>query len=181
MSKPRPANAALIPVHKIERGILQLRGHNLMLDADLAELYGVPTRRLNEQVRRNSRRFPSDFMFQLTAQELAILRSQIAISSSATHGGRRHYPLVFTEHGAIMAASVVNSPRAVQMGILVVRAFVSLRVMLRSNAVLAKKITRLERKYDGQFAVVFRAIRELMDPRVESRKPIGFRSNGGTR
>ncbi len=96
-----------------------------MLDADLAELYGVPTRRLNEQVRRNSRRFPPDFMFQLTAEEFAILRSQIAISSSVAHGGRRHYPLVFTEHGAIMAASVVNSPRAVQMGILVVRALAS--------------------------------------------------------
>ena len=165
----------------IQSHIYTIRGERVMLDADLAALYGVSTSRLNEQVRRNLDRFPTDFAFVLTPEEADILRSQIAISSSATHGGRRHYPLVFTEHGAIMAASVVNSPRAVQMGILVVRAFVSLRVMLRSNAVLAKKITRLERKYDGQFAVVFRAIRELMDPRVESRKPIGFRSNGGTR
>ena len=115
-------------------------------------------------------------MFQLTQEEYADLRSQIATSSSAAHGGRRHLPFVFTEHGAIMAASVLNSPRAVQVSILVVRAFVGLRQMLQSNAALAKKLEALEMKYDGQFQVVFQAIRELMAPPAASKKRIGFRA-----
>ena len=171
----RPGKAALTPVERIERTIVRLRGHNVILDADLADLYGVTTRRFNEQVKRNVRRFPEDFMFQLTQEEYADLRSQIATSSSAAHGGRRHLPFVFTEHGAIMAASVLNSPRAVQVSILVVRAFVGLRQMLQSNAALAKKLEALEMKYDGQFQVVFHAIRELMAPPPASRKRIGFR------
>ena len=145
-----------------------------MLDADLATLYGVTTRRFNEQVRRNAGRFPSDFMFQLTEVEYADLRSHIATSSSTAHGGRRYVPFVFTEHGAIMAASVLNSTRAVQVSIRVVRAFVGLRQMLRSHAVLAKKLDALERKHDGQFEVVFQAIRELTPRPIASRKRIGF-------
>ena len=146
-----------------------------MLDADLAALYGVTTKRFNEQVKRNARRFPPDFTFQLTQQEYADLRSQIATSKPAAHGGRRHLPYVFTEHGAIMAASVLNSPRAVQVSIIVVRAFVRLRQMFQSNVELARKLKALEMKYDGQFEIVFQAIRELMAPPAASRKRIGFR------
>lgn len=132
-----------------------------MLDADLAELYEVETRRLNEQVRRNSERFPDDFMFQLTAEEFANLKSQIVISSlrsqiatsnnPAGRGGRRSLPYAFTEHGAIMAASVLNSPRAVEASVQVVRAFVQLRQMLASNDELARKLVALEKNYDIKF------------------------------
>lgn len=169
------SKTALIAVRRIERTILRLRGHNVMLDADLAELYGVTTWRFNEQVKRNVRRFPGDFMFQLAREEYAALRSQTAISSSAAHGGRRHLPFVFTEHGAIMAATVLSSARAVEMSILVVRAFVALRQMLQSTADLRRKLDALERKYDGKFEVVFASIRELMKPPSPTRKPIGFR------
>jgi hypothetical protein len=175
VKKHQSGRTVLIPVERIERTIVRLRGYNVMLDADLADLYGVTTRRFNEQVRRNARRFPGDFMFQLTREEYANLRSQIATSSSAAHGGRRHLPFAFTEHGAIMAAGVLNSLRAVQVSILVVRAFVRLRQMLQSNAALARKIQALEAKYDGQFDVVFQAIRELMTPPATPRKRIGFR------
>lgn len=145
-----------------------------MLDGDLASLYGVTTKRLNEQVKRNARRFPADFMFQMTSSETENLRSQIATSSSGSHGGRRTLPFVFTEHGAIMAATVLNSPRAVQVSIRVVRAFIGLRQLLESNAALARKLAALERRYDGQFAVVFRAIRELTPSRAAPRRQIGF-------
>jgi hypothetical protein len=175
VKKHRSGKAALIPVERIERTILKLRGHNVMLDADLAALYGVTTKRFNEQVKRNAQRFPPDFMFQLTQREYADLRSQIATSRWAAHGGRRHVPYVFTEHGAIMAASVLNSPRAVQVSMIVVRAFVRLRQMLQSNVELARKLKALEMKYDGQFEVVFQAIRELMVPPAAARKRIGFR------
>ena len=146
-----------------------------MLDADLAELYGVTTKRFNEQVKRNVRRFPGDFMFQVTPDEYANLRSQIATSSLSAHGGRRRLPFVFTEHGAIMVASVLNSPRAVRMSILVVRAFVGLRQTLRGNVELARKLAAFERKYDGRFDVVFQAIRELTVPPARPPKQIGFR------
>jgi hypothetical protein len=146
-----------------------------MLDVDLARLYGVTTKRFNEQVKRNLRRFPADFMFQLTPAEHAHLRSQIATSSSAAHGGRRHLPYVFTEHGAIMAATVLNSRRAVEMSLVVVRAFVRLRQLLQSNIHLARKLEALERKYDGKFETVFEAIRELMVPPAARRRRIGFR------
>jgi hypothetical protein len=171
----RARTAALIPVERIERRILRLRRHNVLLDADLAALYGVATKRFNEQVRRNVQRFPPDFMFRLTPEEFADLRSQIATSSARGHGGRRHSPYVFTEHGAIMAANILNSPRAVQTSIVVVRAFVRLREMLHSNADLARKLDALEMKYDAQFKVVFQAIRELMAPPAVPKKRIGFR------
>lgn len=145
-----------------------------MLDADLAALYGVTTSRLNEQVKRNARRFPADFLFQMTQVEFDNLRSQFAISSSTAHGGRRTPPLVFTEHGAIMAATVLNSTRAIHVSIRVVRAFIGLRQLLESNTALAKRLAVLEQRSDGQFAVVFKAIRELMSPSSRPRRRIGF-------
>jgi len=152
-----------------------IRSEKVILDADLAALYGVTTTRLNEQVKRNEDRFPADFAFRLTQEESTNLMSQFATSSSK-HGGRRKLPLVFTEHGAIMAANVLNSRRAVQASVQVVRAFVRLRQMLASNTELARKLEELEKKYDGQFKVVFEAIRQLMSPPLPGRKQIGFRS-----
>ena len=161
-------------VEQIESRIFLIRGQKVMLDADLAELYGVETRRLNEQVSRNSERFPEDFMFQLTDEEFANLKSQFATSS---WGGRRKLPYAFTEHGAIMSASVLNSPRAVEASVQVVRAFVRLRQMLSSNAELSRKLATLEKKYDIQFKAVFVAIRELMTPlEPKKKRPIGFAS-----
>jgi len=145
-----------------------------MLDSDLAALYGVTTSRLNEQVRRNAERFPSDFMFRLEALEVARLRSQIAISNEG-RGGRRTPPLAFTEHGALMLASVLNSPTAVQASIHVVRAFVRLRALLASHVELARKIKELETRYDAQFKVVFEAIEEMM-AEDESKPIVGFRA-----
>jgi len=150
-----------------------IRGQKVMLDADLAELYGVTTKRLNEQVKRNRARFPTDFMFQLTAEEKA------EVVANCDHLARLKFspalPAAFTEHGAIMAASVLNSARAVEMSIFVVRAFVRLRQMLASNVELARKLATLERKYDAQFRVVFEAIRELMTPpEPKKKRPIGF-------
>ena len=146
-----------------------------MRDVDLAALYKVTTKRLNEQVKRNRQRFPPDFMFQVSQAEYADLRSQFATSSLPAHGGRRSLPHVFTEHGAIMAATVLNSPRAVQMSIFVVRAFVGFRRMIQLHAELTKKLDALEAKYDDQFEVVFEAIRELMTPTTAKWRRIGFR------
>jgi hypothetical protein len=146
----------------------------VILDSDLSVLYEVTTTRLNEQVKRNQDRFPADFAFRLTKQEFTNLMSQFAISSSK-HGGRRKMPLVFTEHGAIMAANVLNSKRAVQASVQVVRAFIRLRQMLVSSAELASKLSELEKKYDRQFKIVFDAIRELMTPPPAKIKQIGFR------
>src|SRR3979411_3413218 len=134
-------------VRPVESRILILRGHKVILDSDLAELYGVPAKRLNEQVKRNAERFPADFMFQLSAREHGFLRSQIATSKKG-RGGRRYPPYAFTEHGAIMAATVLNSSRAVQMSVFVVRAFVRLREMLAANKSLAAKIDELENQID---------------------------------
>lgn len=166
----------LIPVEMIERKILFMRGEKVMLDADLAALYGVTTKRLNEQAKRNRDRFPGDFMFQLTEEEKA------EVVANCDHLKKLKFspvlPYAFTEHGAIMLASVLNSPVAVQTSVLVVRAFVKLRQMLASNAELARKLTDMEKKYDTQFKVVFDAIRQLMTPLVPKKKPIGFRASG---
>ena len=143
-----------------------------MLDSDLAELYGVETKRLNEQVRRNPNRFPPDFMFQLTAEEWESLRSQFATLKRGEH--RKYLPYAFTEHGALMLANVLNSERAAQTSVMVVRAFVRLRQMLASNAELARKLDAMEKKYDRQFKVVFDAIRQLMSPPEPKRREIGF-------
>ena len=145
MRKRESDARALTSIDRIEQTILRVRGHSVILDVDLAALYGTTTSRFNEQVRRNARRFPPDFMFRLTREEYGNLRSQIAISSSRAHGGRRFLPLVFTEHGAIMAANVVKSRSAVQMSIVVVRAFVRLRQLIQSHADLAGSSTRSRR------------------------------------
>jgi hypothetical protein len=175
--------ATVIPIERIENAILLIRGEKVIMDVDLAVLYGVSTKRLNEQVRRNRDRFPDDFMFQLTAAEVNALKDEVGASNlrsqfatSRSHGGRRYLPYVFTEHGAIMAANVLNSDRAVQASVQVVRAFVRLRQMLASNAELSRKLDALERKYDRQFKVIFDAIRELMTPPVPKQKEIGFRA-----
>ena len=163
-----------IPAEKIERRILLLRGQKVMLDADLAELYGVTVGRLNEAVKRSGKRFPCDFMFQLSLQELRNLKSQIAISSSRWRG-RRHQPYAFTEQGVAMLSSVLNSERAVQVNIEIMRAFVRLRALIASNKELARRMDALEKKYDSQFKAVFDAIRELMTPIPPTPRPIGFR------
>ncbi|HEX6900278.1 MAG TPA: ORF6N domain-containing protein [Thermoanaerobaculia bacterium] len=163
---------ALIPTERVERSILTLRGQRVILDSDLAALFGVTTKRLNEQVRRNRDRFPPDFMFQLSQEEFADLRSQFATSS---WGGRRIPPFAFTEHGAIMAANILNSQRAVHASVMVVRAFVRLREILAAHGDLARKLEELEKRYDGQFQQVFAAIRALMEaPGNGRRKRIGF-------
>lgn len=163
---------SLVPVERIERAILSIRGEKVMLDNDLADLYGVETKRLNEQVRRNLNRFPPDFMFQLTLQEWEALRSQFATLKRGEH--RKYLPFAFTEHGALMLANVLNSERAAQTSVQVVRAFVRLRQMLASNAELARKLAALEKKYDAQFKIVFDAIRQLMSPPARPKREIGF-------
>jgi hypothetical protein len=168
----------LLPLETIERAIFRIRGHKVILDSDLAALYGVETRRLNEQVRRNGERFPADFAFQLTGQEAADLKSQIATSSSGW-GGRRKLPFVFTEHGALMAASVLNSPRAVQMSLYVVRAFLRLRRWVADQSELAMKLAELERKvagHDQDLKAVVQAIRQLTTPPETPRRRIGFKA-----
>jgi len=167
--------SALIPREEIEQTILVIRGHNVMLDSDLAHLYGVTAGRLNEAVKRNEDRFPSDFMFQLTKPEFEHLKSQIAISSSKW-GGRRHAPYAFTEQGVAMLSSVLQSKRAVQVNIAIMRAFVQLREMITSNKGLARRLNELEKKYDGQFHVVFDAIRQLMEPPTPKPRRIGFKT-----
>jgi len=160
----------IVPIEVIEQKIYLIRGHKVMLDRDLAELYGVETRVLNQAARRNIDRFPSDFMLTLTREEIRNL-SQIVISP-----GFKHAPNVFafTEQGVAMLSSVLNSKRAVQVNIHIMRAFVKLREMISSNKDLAKKLDELEKKYDLQFKVVFDAIRELMAPPEPKKKKIGF-------
>jgi hypothetical protein len=183
-----PTEAALVPIDRIEQAILLIRGHKVMLDADLAVLYGVETRALVQAVKRNVSRFPDDFMFQLTEDEAATLRrhfgtsnadggmnlrSQIVISSS--WGGRRYRPYAFTEQGVAMLSSVLRSDRAVQVNVQIMRTFVKLRRLLATHEDLARKLDALERKYDQQFKAVFDAIRELMaPPDPKPRRRIGF-------
>jgi len=163
----------VVPAERILHAIHVFRGERVLLDADLGDLYGVETRVLIQAVKRNLDRFPGDFMFQLTEKEWADLKSQTVISSA--WGGRRSAPYAFTELGVAMLSSVLNSERAIQANILIMRAFTQLRTMLASHADLARKLEGLERKYDGQFQVVFEAIRELMTPPTPAKKPIGFR------
>lgn len=162
---------------QIERAIHLVRGQRVMLDSDLARFYGVTTKRLNQQVARNLDRFPEDFSFQLTAEEYAALRLQIATSSSGP-GGRRYLPRVFTEHGALMAANVLNSPVAVQASVHVVRAFVRLRQVLAAHVELAHKLAELESRvtgHDERIDALFAAIRQLMTPIQPPQRKIGFR------
>ena len=164
---------SLIPVERIERSVLLLRGQKVMLDSDLAELYGVETKNLVRAVKRNLKRFPSDFMFQLTKEELDNLRFHFGTSSQ--WGGRRYLPYVFTEQGVAMLSSVLNSERAVKVNIEIMRAFVKLREMIASHKGLAKRLDELEKKYDAQFKIVFDAIRQLMATPEPREKKIGFR------
>lgn len=172
----------LIPTEIIEKKIYFIRGEKAMLDSDLSELYGVTTKRLNEQVKRNSDRFPADFAFQLTSEEWANLkalniesnRSQIA-TGSQKHRDPRFLPWVFTEHGAIMAATVLSSKQAVAMSVYVVRTFIRLRQMLATHKDLARKLADMEKRYDSQFKVVFDAIRQLMTPPEKPKRKVGFR------
>jgi ORF6N domain len=161
-----------IPPERIERRILLIRGQKVMLSTDLAELYGVAPRVLVQAVKRNQERFPDDFMFQLTRAELANLKSQIVTSSWG--GARRATPYAFTEQGVAMLSSVLRSPRAVQVNIAIMRAFVKLREILASHRDLARRLDQMESKYDAQFKVVFDAIRELMTPPKKPRRRIGF-------
>jgi hypothetical protein len=165
----------LIPVEIIEKKIYLIRGHKVMLDRDLAELYGVETRVLNQAVRRNLDRFPEDFMFALTREEIMNL-SQIVISSRIKHAPN---VFVFAEQGVAMLSGVLNSERAIQVNIAIMRTFVKLREMLSSNKELAHKLTLLENrieKHDGEIKAIFNAIRQLMvPPETKSKKPIGFR------
>ena len=161
---------------RIERQIRLIRGEKVLLDSDLAALYGVTTKRFNEQIRRNLARFPADFMFRLNAEEAFVLRSQFATSKPG-RGGRRYLPYAFTEHGAIMAASILNSPRAIEVSVYVVRAFVQLRIVIASNKAITRKLQEMERKlttHDGAIANLIEAIRQLMTPPVPKRRGIGF-------
>lgn len=187
-----PSDALAI---QVERSIYLIRGEKVMLDHDLAFLYGVETKMLNKAVKRNLNRFPPDFLFQLAAEELdglrcqigtskrgrqsdqTNLRFQIGTSRRGSHGGRRYLPYAFTEQGVAMLSSVLRSKRAVQVNIAIMRTFVRLREMLLSNADLARKLDALEKKYDAQFKVVFDAIRELMTPPEPQRRQIGFHSH----
>ncbi len=157
--------------------IQSLRGLQVLLDSDLAAIYGVTTAALNQAARRNDARFPADFRFQLSPEEAARLKSQ-SVTSNPGRGGRRKRPWAFTEHGAIMAASVLNSPRAVEMSVFVVRAFVHLRDFARTHAELGKQLASLERRvvaHDGDLKQVFAALRRLLEPPKSSRPQIGFK------
>ena len=164
----------IIPVAIIERKIYFIRRQKIMIDRDLAELYGVETRLLNQAVRRNIKRFPEDFMFQLSKEETEIWKSQIVITNKEKMGLRRR-PYAFTQEGIAMLSGVLNSKRAIQVNIGIMRTFVKLRQMLASNAQLARKLKTLEKKYDEQFAVVFEAIRALMVPPEKKKREIGFK------
>ncbi len=166
------SNSDIIPIEKIESKILLIRGQKVMLDSDLADLYEIENKNLVRAMKRHVDRFPEDFMFQLSKQEFEILRCRIGTSSQ--WGGRRYPPYAFTEQGVAMLSSVLNSPRAVQVNIEIMRAFVRLRKMLTSHEELSRKIRQMENKYDKQFQVVFEAIRQLMAPPKPKKKQIGF-------
>jgi hypothetical protein len=174
-------HGAIVPVKPIEDLILLIRGQRVMLDADLAELYGVPTKVFNQAIKRNAERFPEDFMFQLTPAELTNLRSQI-VTSRSDWGGRRYLPYVFTEHGAIMAANVINSERAIEISVYVVRAFVKLREMFAGHKEMARKLTELENRldtHDHAIHSIITTLKQLMNPPPKPQKQIGFKTGKG--
>jgi len=164
---------AVVPTETIISKIVILRGEKVLLDRDLAELYGVKTKALKQAVRRNIRRFPDDFMFELTKEEFEDWRSQF-VTSNRDKMGLRYKPMAFTEQGVAMLSSVLNSNRAIEVNIAIMRAFVQLRKMISSHADLERKLVALEKKYDQQFRVVFDAIRALMAPPERPKKKIGF-------
>jgi ORF6N domain len=167
---------AIILAKRVSSKILVLRNQKIILDSDLAELYGVPVKQLNQQVKRNRDRFPADFLFSLTKAENEVLRSQL-VTSNPGRGGRRYLPNAFTEHGAIMAATVLNSKRAIEMSIFVVRAFVQMRQSLVINQHVVSKLSELEARldiHDGEIQDLVEAIRELVTPLPANNRPIGF-------
>jgi hypothetical protein len=181
-SKEKTASLELIAESAIEKRILVVRGRQVLLDEDLADLYGVETRVLVQQVRRNEKRFPADFMFQLSGEEFANLKSQSVISSSG-HGGRRKRPLVFTEQGVAMLSGVLRSDRAIAVNIEIMRAFVELRRFASSYSALAKRLDQLEGEmnerlgdHDQQLHEIFRALQQLIAPPPRPKRPIGFRA-----
>ncbi|MDA8304623.1 MAG: ORF6N domain-containing protein [Deltaproteobacteria bacterium] len=168
-----------MPAEFIESKIYLICGKKIMLDSDLAELYAVSTKRFNEQVRRNIERFPSDFMFQLTKEEYDSLRSQIATLKQERGQHRKYLPYAFTEHGAIMAATILNSPKAIEMSVFVVRAFVKLREILSTNKELIHKLNELDKKYekhDKDIKIIIETIRQLMSPPEKPERKIGFKT-----
>ena len=170
------AKTAIVAARKVDSKIMILRGQRVILDTDLAELYGVQVRHLNQQVKRNAKRFPLAFRFQLSAHEVKILRSQNVISSER-HGGARYRPYVFTEHGTIMAATVLNSERAIEMSVFVVLAFVRMRRAIAGNRHILTKLAELEHRlesHDAEIQDLMDAIRELMTPEEPNRRRIGF-------
>ncbi len=177
----KSTETALVTIDIIERKIYVVREQKVMLDSDLATLYGVETRVLNQAIKRNIERFPEDFMFQLTVEEFENLKSQFVTSSLGNYGGRRKLPYVFTEQGVAMLSSVLNSERAVQVNIGIMRAFVNMRKMFLSNEEVSRKIAEIENKlggHDEHFKKVFTAIRLLMNPPDKSDKEIGFIQKG---
>ena len=169
---PHESGGSIVPAQRIDHAIIRMRGMNVMLDEDLAVLYGVETRVLVQAVKRNIQRFPADFMFQLTQDEMDLLKSQSVISRQ--WGGRRSFPYVFSEQGVAMLSGVLRSQRAIQVNIEIMRAFVRLRTLLGSNEELLRRFDEMERRYDAQFQAVFEAIRELMRPPETPRRGIGF-------
>jgi ORF6N domain len=174
-------NTEIALARKVESIIHVLRGQRIILDSDLAELYGIPVKHLNQQIKRNARRFPPDFLFQLSPPEYENLRSQIVTSSSG-HGGRRYLPRAFTEHGVVMAANVLNSVRAIKMSIFVVRAFVRMRELFSASQQLMKQLSELEQRienHDLEIQDLFDTIRELTSPLPGKNGPIGFELPSG--
>jgi hypothetical protein len=164
----------VIPIESIANRIILIRGHKVMLDRDLAELYQVETRVLTQAVRRNIKRFPDDFMFVLKDREFSLLMSQSVISKNTGRGGTRKPPMAFTEQGVAMLSSVLKSERAIEVNIAIMRAFVEMRQMLATHKDLKKKIEAMESKYDEQFQVVFEAIRQLLEEDEKPKRKIGF-------
>ncbi|MFX0199056.1 MAG: ORF6N domain-containing protein [Candidatus Hodarchaeota archaeon] len=164
---------SIVPIERIEKAILLIRGQKVMLDRDIAELYGVETRALKQAVRRNIKRFPGDFMFELTKEEFENWRSQF-VTSNRDKMGLRYRPMAFTEQGVAMLSSVLKSERAIEVNIAIMRTFVQLRQMLTTHKDLARKLVALEKKYNEEFKIVFEAIHELMTPPEKPRRKIGF-------
>ncbi len=168
-----PSENSIVPIGLITQKIYFVRSARVMLDADLARLYGVATKNLNKAVKRNMRRFPQDFMFQLSPYEMRNLRFQIGTSRKG-QGGRRYAPYAFTEQGIAMLSSVLRSARAVQVNVAIMRTFVRLREMLATHDELRRKINAMEKRYDARFQAVFATIRQMLETPVPAKKPIGF-------
>lgn len=171
---PKAATSAILPASAISQRIYFLHKSRIMLDSDLAQLYGVTTSNLNQAVRRNYNRFPKDFMFQLTKKDTNVLRSQFAISNKEGRGGLRYLPHAFTEQGIAMLSSVLHSDRAVQVNIAIMRAFLQLRAMLATHEDLRRKIAEMEKRYDSKFHAVFATLRQMLETPIPAKRQIGF-------